>query len=280
MKKILILFFTTIGRIFTKTAARVFINLFTKPPGRAFREPHLALKAAAAETTIMVSSYAFDESKTGVRTYIWGTGNKTVLLLHGWAGSAVDFGAMVNMLTEEGYRVISFDQPAHGFSEGKNTNLIQWIYIIRQFLRLYDISIVIAHSLGGLAATIALAREQKKVSHHILIAPLISSIWAFEDAFRQLRIGEPVSTLVPQMVLNNYKEDVRTLDLPTHISNVQAEQVLLIYDTTDVVISVPQTERFLHEHPEVQVCKITAEGHYRIIRDEEVLLRIKNSLSS
>lgn len=280
MKKILTLFFATVGRIFTKTAARVFLNLFTKPPGRAFREPHLALKAAAVETTTMVSSYAFDRTETGVRTYIWGTGNKTVLLLHGWAGSAVDFGAMVNMLVEEGYRVVSFDQPAHGFSEGKNTNLVQWIHIIRQFLRLHDINIVIAHSLGGLAATIALAREQKKVSHHILIAPLISSIWAFEDAFRQLRIGEPVSTLVPQMVLKDYKEDVRTLDLPTHIGNVQAEQVLLIYDTTDAVISVPETERFLQEHPEVQACRITAEGHYRIIRDDEVLLRIKNFLLS
>lgn len=252
--------------------------MFTKPPARAFREPHLALKAAAVETTTMVAAYEFDDTRTGVRTYTWGNGHKKALLLHGWAGSGVDFGAMVQQLVENGYQVISFDQPAHGFSEGKNTNLIQWIYVIRQFLRIHRFHVVIAHSLGGLAATLALGREQTPISRLVLIAPLISSISAFEDAFKLLRVGETVRTKVPLKVLNDYKEDVRTLDLHTNINRVRAERALLVYDTNDMIISLTETERFINENPAVEVCKITAEGHYRIIRDEQVLKRTINFL--
>jgi predicted alpha/beta-fold hydrolase len=273
------LYFRILGPVFTRPMATRFLRMFTTPPRRTFREPQMNLKAAARESITTVTAYAFDDSKIGVKTYAWGHGARKALLLHGWAGSALDFGAMVNMLTDNGYEVISFDQRAHGFSAGKITNLIQWIHIIRQFLRIYPgIEIVIGHSLGGLAGTLALSREQQRVSHLVLIAPLISSMFAFESGFRLLGIGKKVQAVVPQIVMEGYHEDVHELTLHTEAEKVNAGQVLLIYDTTDAIISVPDTEDFLRKHPNVASMKITAEGHYRIIRDQQVLDHIRTLL--
>ena len=46
-----------------------------------------------------------------------------VLLAHGWGGYAAQMRGFVPHLLANGYRVIAYDQPAHGLSEGKLTGL-------------------------------------------------------------------------------------------------------------------------------------------------------------
>src|SRR5262245_16038228 len=57
-------------------------------------------------------------------TWRWGaTDAPAVLLAHGWGGYAAQMRGFVPPLLAAGYRVIAFDQPAHGLSEGKLTGL-------------------------------------------------------------------------------------------------------------------------------------------------------------
>ena len=52
----------------------------------------------------------------------WGAG-PTVLLVHGWNGRGAQLGAFAPALVKSGYRVVTFDTPAHGRSPGRATNL-------------------------------------------------------------------------------------------------------------------------------------------------------------
>ena len=54
----------------------------------------------------------------------WGSRDApAVLLAHGWGGNAAQMRPFVFPLLQAGYRVIAYDQPAHGVSDGKLTGL-------------------------------------------------------------------------------------------------------------------------------------------------------------
>lgn len=91
-----------------------------------------------------------------VTTYEWGRGPRTVLLLHGWRGRASQFAPLVRELVAEGYRVVSFDAPAHGSSGGHGTDIRDWVAAAEETQRLHGrFDAIIGHSFGGLAALTA-----------------------------------------------------------------------------------------------------------------------------
>ena len=57
-------------------------------------------------------------------TWRWGPRDApAVLLAHGWGGYAAQMRGFVPQLLAAGYRVVAYDQPAHGLSEGKLSGL-------------------------------------------------------------------------------------------------------------------------------------------------------------
>jgi pimeloyl-ACP methyl ester carboxylesterase len=89
----------------------------------------------------------------------WGDGAApAVLLLHGWGGNARSFGAFVDPLLAQGYRVVACDLPAHGASDGERTNLIECGGAVLQVGSAFGpLAGIVSHSFGGAAAALALA---------------------------------------------------------------------------------------------------------------------------
>src|SRR5262245_26835536 len=57
-------------------------------------------------------------------TWRWGPAEApAVLLVHGWGGHASQMRGFVAPLLAAGFRVVAYDQPAHGYSEGRLTGL-------------------------------------------------------------------------------------------------------------------------------------------------------------
>ena len=57
----------------------------------------------------------FEGGELAVTT--WGDG-PAVLLMHGWGGARAQMTGFVDPLLAAGYRVVAYDQPAHGESNG------------------------------------------------------------------------------------------------------------------------------------------------------------------
>jgi Alpha/beta hydrolase family len=100
----------------------------------------------------------------------------TVLVVHGWTSEASFMTALAEPIRRIGYRVVLFDQPAHGASEGRGTDLIS---CARATLaigeRFGPIHAVVAHSMGCLATLLAMegrapVPRRLAVGHLVLLA--------------------------------------------------------------------------------------------------------------
>jgi len=80
----------------------------------------------------------------------------TVLMVHGWTGEASFMTALGEAVRRAGYRVVLFDLPAHGMSEGRSTNLID---CARAVIFVADVfgpfEAVLSHSFGGMITMVA-----------------------------------------------------------------------------------------------------------------------------
>ncbi len=101
----------------------------------------------------------FEAGELAVTT--WGNTGPSILLMHGWGGSRAQMTGFVDPLLKAGYRVVAYDQPAHGESDGITTNILEIAptmdLIAEREGKFYAI---IAHSFGTLITSYALVKRK------------------------------------------------------------------------------------------------------------------------
>ena len=117
-------------------------------------------KASEREVIEWGNSYRlpFEGGELAITT--WGSHGPPVLLMHGWGGARAQMTGFVDPLLFAGYRVVAYDQPAHGESDGKMTNLLE-ISPTMDLIAQHEGSFhaVIAHSFGTLISSYALVER-------------------------------------------------------------------------------------------------------------------------
>lgn len=264
-----------LGKPFPGLTARMFLSMYSRPPKRKLRESHLAVKKNAVAEQMSFSRYPFDERPINLHLYHWGQSDKKVLLLHGWGGSPFDFRQMITALVTAGYEVIGLDAPAHGASEGRETNLVQWMHVIEQLLtRIGPVHAIVGHSLGGLSAGLTLVHKQVQAPRLVMVSAAVSAPVFFQETFNLFRIPDRVMPKVHQIIMKRLQNDLLNLDLFKHIDQIKAEKILVVYDENDGLVKQEQIDDFLQQYPAIQSLKIKGEGHFRIMRNEEVIDRV------
>jgi len=115
-----------------------------------------------------LSFTAINGSQSKCKVYSTGTG-PVVLLIHGWEGSASSFTAIARRLLDEGHRVVLFDLPAHGYSPGRKTNLVEIGRIIRNLENVEErFHAIIGHSFGAACAGHAIKSGARLFDTHRL----------------------------------------------------------------------------------------------------------------
>jgi len=100
----------------------------------------------------------FDGGELAVTT--WGNSGPAVLLMHGWGGARAQMTGFVDSLLFAGYRVVAYDQPAHGESDGKMTNLLEIAPTMNLIAKQEGpFHAIIAHSFGTLITSYALVKR-------------------------------------------------------------------------------------------------------------------------
>lgn len=111
------------------------------------------------------------EGKSG-RLWVWDFGiGPTVMLVHGWSGSASQMSHFIGPLVRAGFNAVAVDLPAHGQSGGKQTTVLEMAQAIAEVAdKVKPVEAIIAHSLGATAAALAHGGGLK-VKKMTLIAP-------------------------------------------------------------------------------------------------------------
>jgi pimeloyl-ACP methyl ester carboxylesterase len=182
----------------------------------------------------------FDGGELVVTT--WGDG-PAVLLMHGWGGARAQMTGFVNPLLAAGYRVVAFDQPAHGESDGTTTNILEiapTMDLIAKQEGPYEA--VIAHSFGTLVTSYALVNRDFPSPSRLIYLGAFNQLLDSLPRFQVLSgLPDPVMGGLRGMIYANFGKDVldaiwnekmmQYIDIPTLMFHDKADKVTPIADS-------------------------------------------------
>jgi pimeloyl-ACP methyl ester carboxylesterase len=207
----------------------------------------------------------------GARLAVWKFGEgPTALLVHGWGSRAARLGSFVAPLTAAGFSVVAFDAPGHGESDGRLSSLPQFLFALRELsTRFGPIEAVVAHSMGGAATTLAMARGLA-VRRAVFLAP------AADPAGYSERFAATVG-LSPAVLVRMKAGLERRFGLPWRDFDVlaaaakQIAPLLVVHDRDDRDIPVSEGEAYARAWPGARLVTTAGLGHRRIVHDPSVV---------
>lgn len=253
------------GLLSPSLTSRLAYNLWLTPP--RFKTPASEQKALeAAELTF------FQVNNQNIATYRWGaTTAPMILLVHGWSGRGTQMGSLAQPLLDAGYQVLSFDAPAHGKSDGKQTNLYQIADVILALQALYgQFDAIITHSFGGPCTAVAVQRGLK-AKRIVSICPPATTIGLIEKFVSALHITEKTSAKLMHRIKAKFGEHI--LKDTSMINTVKYIDIpgLVIHDVHDTDVAWEEGQAVAYAWNNAPFKITNGLGHRRILRDKDVI---------
>ncbi len=264
--------FKTFGTLFPVRAAQYAFKLFTTPRINATHKTSDTVLEKARIFEFLYGKYL-------LKGYEWGSGDRTVLLVHGWRSRGTALRSFVPGLLAKGYRIVAFDAPAHGNSPGKRTTLPQFSGAVRAVLNhLGGVEGVITHSFGGPSTIFALRAQEEDFSiNKVVLISTPSSLENMADGFMNA-----VNAPMP-VVKEFYRILENRIGIPlsqAHISKfypaLDIGQTLLVHDEMDEIVPFNEAESILNQWPDTRLVATSGYGHYKIMKNPDVVERVVN----
>jgi len=260
--------FKTIGHISPSLAGKLAYELWLTPT--RFKTPASERKALDSAT---IESHHIDDKD--ITSYTWQSaaddGRPTVLLVHGWSGRGTQMGPFAEPLTNAGYRVISFDAPAHGRSSGKQTTLFQISDTILALQDIYgEFDSVISHSFGGPCTALAL-QHGLKTNSIISICPPASTIGLVDKFCNALKLNKKTRGNIIGRISNAFGNHIwEELSMTSTMKGVELPG-LVIHDAHDEDVPWHEGQAVAHAWNNAPFIITSGLGHRRILRDSSVI---------
>jgi pimeloyl-ACP methyl ester carboxylesterase len=249
-------------------AARLAYRALATPPTSAERTWQAKLRQEAKVTKLQFGA-------GHINVYEWGIG-PSVLMVHGWGARATHMGKMIAPLVVAGYRVISFDAPAHGDSSGKHTEPVEFAAAVHAVVKqVGHVHVAITHSFGAAGALLAQRDWGDIADNFVLVSPIESCMW-FTEMFREYAgVSAAVMARARQIVVDRYNgrflwERMSVVDLVRSARR----PTLLIHDRDDAEIPFAHSTAILEAGNHVERHATSDLGHHRLLGDSRVIARV------
>jgi len=278
--KLFQLAFSIGGRLAPKITSRFAYRLWLTSP--RFKTP--ASERNALESAI-VEYHPVKNHK--IATYIWGrtqqtakpAARPTILLVHGWSGRGTQLGSFVEPLLDAGYRVLSFDAPAHGQSSGKQTTIFEIADVILALQKLYgEFDAVITHSFGGPCAALAV-KNGLKIKRFVAICPPATIRGLVTKFISTLHLTEKTGAYLIRHIEKSFGEHIwEDYSMSTLVSTIDVTG-FVIHDTNDIDIPWEEGQTVANAWHNAGIKITNGLGHRRILRDDEVIASVVNFIT-
>ncbi|MDH5407380.1 MAG: alpha/beta hydrolase [Gammaproteobacteria bacterium] len=212
-----------------------------------------------------------------INLYIWGEGEETILLLHGWSGRGSQMGAFAEPLVAAGYRVIAMDAPGHGQTPGKATTLFKISEAVTDVAKTYSpIKAIVAHSFGGFVLAYSLKHAALTIDKAVCISTPARAEFLLDSFCNTLQLNDIVRNKFLAYFERDFGDDIwQRMNIDTNVSQLNVP-ALIIHDKDDKEVPYELSEGLAAAWPDAQLHLTEKLGHRRILRSDSVLNTVVN----
>jgi pimeloyl-ACP methyl ester carboxylesterase len=258
----------------TPLAANFVLKIFQSPLNHKMPQREEMMFKSAVKERLKIP--AIDKE---IQVYKYGYSKKKVLVIHGWAGRGTQLFTISDKLLENRYMVISIDGPAHGFSEGKRTNMTEFIETIKEIQETYGpFEAAIGHSFGGMTLLKSTA-DFLKINKLVILGTANDVRNIIHDLASKLKLKSAVAEYVLKKLARQFKSN---LEIMTSAASAQKIDIptLVIHDTEDREVPVSCAYEIRQNLSKGTLLITSGLGHQRILKDIAVQNRIIEFLKS
>lgn len=243
--------------------ATAVVRLLTRPNRAAATPPEQALLTRARRLEVLSAGRR-------LAAWIWGEQEPTVLLVHGWDSRASHLSLFVEPLLAHGYRVVAFDAPAHGDSEGSHSNVVDIGRAVLEVAeQLGPLDAVVGHSVGSPACLYAFAQGLRVGASVHLAGP--SSLKRVLGRFAAMcRLPDDQLTLLQQLMAEQIGAPLDAMELENLAAGLR-HPALLLHDPDDREVPFSESQTLHAAWPQSVLQPMPGTGHRRIVRDNAAI---------
>lgn len=267
-------YFQTLHYLAPTMAAKQVYKVMSNPRIRKLRPHEESVLEKAQKAKIKFKNF-------DIQTYIWGApNNKKALLVHGWEGQAGNFSAIVELLLEKGYQVISFDGPAHGKSTIAPTTMFEFGDFVAEMVQQHLPQLIISHSFGSVTSGNALNQNPNiKVDMWVLITTPHHFKDRIKSVTEPLGVTDKIRTKLISLIEENTGEKVEELNMTAYCSRLtNVKEALIIHSKSDKVLPIADARLVHKAMPQSKLVELDNLGHYSILWSEEIKEVLKNGI--
>ena len=250
------------------------IDLWYTVPKRRFSDRALQILKGA-------ENFRLPFGKVELAVSTWGdSAHPLVILVHGWGAHRAQLASFVPALQAKGYRVASFDAPAHGDSPGIQTQGFEIASAMQALIsQVGDPYAIVSHSFGGLATNIALSRGVKP-QRLVFTGPLRRLSDALKEFVQMNRLDDEASEAIKKNVVDKFGEDAwerTSLDIQLPKYKIPA---LIVHDRKDDVIPYLSGVAIARAWKSARLFSTSGLGHRSILRSPRVINEVAEFIAT
>jgi pimeloyl-ACP methyl ester carboxylesterase len=202
----------------------------------------------------------------------WGSNGPSVLLMHGWGGARAQMTGFVDPLLFAGYRVVAYDQPAHGESSGRTTNLLEIVPTMDLIAKQEgNFDAIIAHSFGTLITSYALVNRDFPHPSRLVYFGAFNRLLDSLPRFQAIAgLSDEIMDGLRDMIYENFGKGV--LDTIVNENLVQHIDIpaLMFHDKSDNVTPVDDSRAIAKAWKNAQYIETDGLGHRGALPSKEI----------
>lgn len=216
-------------------AANKALHLFSTPRKGKIKPHQEAFLNSAEKTTLKYDNF-------NISTYHWPGSKDTILLVHGWESNTARWKSKIRQFISEGYNIIALDAPAHGNSGSNVFNALLYSEFINIVAEKYRPTIIIGHSVGGMASIFFQQKYQLDSIKKIILLGAPSEFEnVLKDYINLLGYNKKIEKHLSKVIIDKFGSAPSDFSTSKFVKDIEA-QGLIIHDMKDTIIPYSEAE--------------------------------------
>jgi pimeloyl-ACP methyl ester carboxylesterase len=192
--------------------------------------------------------------------------------MHGWGGSRAQMTGFVDPLLAVGYRVMAYDQPAHGDSDGVMTNLLEIAPTMDLILKQEGkFDAIIAHSFGTLITSYSIVERNFPFPSRLVYFGAFNQLLESLPRFQVIAgLPDEIMERFRVMLYENFGQGVLEAIVHEKLAPQINIPTLMFHDVADNVTPVEDSRAIARTWQSAQYIETEGLGHRGALQSKEI----------